>query len=233
MKVHLLQHVPHEGPGHISSWVVSNGHELATTRLDAGEVLPGWDEFEWLVVLGGPMNIYEDEKYPWLAAERDFVAEAVRRQKVTVGICLGAQLLADALGARVYPGGQREIGWFPVEIMHPDAESSVFEGLPRRLEVFQWHGDTYDLPKGARHLARSEACEQQAFIYKNRALGLQFHLEMTSVIAEEMIRTSSDDLLPGPYIQGAEDIVSDTRRFERLGAVMSRVLTQLEGVAIG
>ena len=115
LRIHYLQHVPFEGPGYIESWAMVRGHRLTSTRLYAGQRLPAAEELDWLVILGGPMNVYEENRYPWLAREKRFIGEALHGGKVVIGICLGAQLLASVLGAKVTRNPCVEIGWYPVE----------------------------------------------------------------------------------------------------------------------
>ncbi len=161
MRLHYLQHVPFEGLGHIRTWAASRGHGVTCTRLHANAPLPPLTEVDMLVIMGGPMNVDEELKYPWLAAEKRFIAEAISLGRPILGVCLGAQLLATVMGARVYPNVDREIGWF--DIFRTDAaERSGLAGfLPEKAEVFHWHGDTFDMPAGAVHLARSTGCENQ------------------------------------------------------------------------
>lgn len=206
MRIHVIQHVPFEGMGHIGQWIASRGHRLSLTRMDLGESLPAQDSYDRLVVMGGPMNIYEDEKFPWLAAERAFIRDAVRGGKSAVGICLGAQLLADALGSPVVAGPHKEIGWFPIRLTEAGQRSALLEGLPGEATVFHWHGDTFRIPPGSVHLAASEACESQAFLHDGRILGLQFHLESTPETVGQLLAHCGDELVSGPYIQAAARI---------------------------
>lgn len=201
LRLHVLEHVPFEGPGHITPWARTRGHEIRTSRLYAQDPLPPVEAFDWLVIMGGPMNIYEDDRYPWLVAERRFIRAAVASGKKILGICLGAQLLADALGSRVYPGAFKEIGWHPVRLTPAAAESPLFHGFPLLFQAFHWHGDTFDIPRGAIHIARSAACESQAFAYEDRIVGLQFHLESTEESVEALLRHCGEEITEGPSIQ--------------------------------
>lgn len=210
LRLQVFEHVPFEGPGHIDRWARARGHEIRTSRLYAQDPLPLMDAFDWLVIMGGPMNIYEDDRYPWLAAERRFIRAAVASGKKILGICLGAQLLADALGSRVYPGAFKEIGWHPVQLTPTAAESRLFRGFPRSFEAFHWHGDTFHVPGGTLHIARSAACESQAFVYEDRIVGLQFHLESTEESVEALLRHCGEEMTEGPYIQAEADIRKNT-----------------------
>lgn len=229
MRIHALQHVPFEGLGHIGQWVKNRGHHLALTRLWAGEPLPRPATFDRLVVMGGPMNIYEDDRYPWLADERNLIAEAVEGGKSMVGICLGAQLLADALGSRVVAGKNKEIGWMPVVLTAAGRESALFRGLPEHFMVLHWHGDTFAIPPGAIHLAESEACPSQAFVYQDRVLGLQFHLESTPASVEEITANCRSELVAGPCIQSeAEILAAGPLHFARINSLLETLLDRLE-----
>ena len=133
-------------------------------------------DFDWLIILGGPMNIYEEDKYPWLSKEKEFIHQAIASDKIVLGICLGAQLMADVLGGKVQRNVHREIGWFPVKLMPESKASRIFRVLPEEFMALHWHGDTFELPPGAVHTAESQACKNQAFEL-GKAIGLQFHLE--------------------------------------------------------
>ena len=227
MNIHWIQHIPFEGLGNIENWILAHGHPLSVTRIYQNESFPGMDQFDWLVVMGGPMNIYEDDKYPWLTDERRYIKHAIEEGKVVVGICLGAQLIADALGARVYAGPCKEIGWFPVRKTEEAGASIIFKDFPPQMEVFHWHGDTFPLPSGCLHLAESEACLNQAFAYEERVIGLQFHLEMTSQNVEAILAGCRDELVDAPYIQNAEDILSSPEKFSAANTEMHGLLDRL------
>jgi GMP synthase-like glutamine amidotransferase len=228
LRIHALQHVPFEGLGHIGQWIAAQGHTLTLTRLYAGEALPRPDDFDRLVIMGGPMNIYEDDCYPWLIAERALIRAAIDSGKSAVGICLGAQLLADALGSPVFAGKHKEIGWWPVSLTEEGKSTGFFAGLPERPTVFHWHGDTFDIPVGAVHLAESEGCRGQAFLYDNRILGLQFHLESTPETVREILTHCGHELTPGRYIQSEAQITDvDPGVFREINGLLECLLTRL------
>jgi GMP synthase-like glutamine amidotransferase len=208
LRIHALLHVPFEGLGSIEQWITANGHHLSRTRLFAGEELPRSTAFDRLIIMGGPMNIYEEAQHPWLKAEKRLIREAIAAGKSVVGICLGAQLLADALGAPVFAGPHKEIGWLPITLTKAGKHSDLLRGMPEYMTVFHWHGDTFDIPPGAVHLAESEGCGSQAFLYDNRILGLQFHLESTPETVTQIVAHCRSELIPGTYIQSEADIVS-------------------------
>ncbi len=226
MKAHYLQHVPFEGLGSIESWLRRGGHGITATRLYDSPVFPASSEFDILIVMGGPMSVDEEKKHRWLTEEKRFIRDAVAARKSVLGICLGAQLIASALGARVFRNKHKEIGWFPIKGVRPSADS-IFK-FPDELEVFHWHGDTFELPDLSVRLAESEACTNQAFQIGRNVIGLQFHLETTPETARQIISNCRDDLLPSRYVQSEAEILgATTTKYEVINAVMSDVLTYL------
>ncbi len=230
MNIHYLQHVPFEGLGSIEVWAQSRRDRVTATRLYGSDALPRLADVDLLIVMGGPMNIYEHDRYPWLLEEKRFIERAITAGKPVLGVCLGAQLVADVLGARVYRNAEKEIGWFPIETTAAAAATRAFRDLPRKIEAFHWHGDTFDIPRGAVHLARSAACENQAFTYDERVVGLQFHLETTPQSARAIIEHSADEIVPGRFIQSAEAMLSDAHRFVAINEAMRRVLDGLAAI---
>ena len=184
MKTLVLQHIACEPPGVFEDVLHERGLELHRVELDEGDPLPDWREFDAVVAMGGPMSATDDETLPWLAAEKQLIAEAVRADRPFWGVCLGVQLLASSLGARVYPGPAPEVGMLPVSLTLDGLTDPVFAGLPRELLTLQWHGDTFDMPHDAVRLAGSPAYPNQAFRVR-RAYGVQFHLEVSGEMARE------------------------------------------------
>ncbi len=225
--VHCFQHVPFEGPGAIGTWATRSGHRLSCTRFCDGDPLPALEDVDWLVVMGGPMNIHDERAYPWLRREKHFIESAIQARRIVLGVCLGAQLIADVLGARVYANRFKEIGWFPIQRTPEAATTRAGSALPEEIEVFHWHGDTFDLPSGAVHLARSEACANQAFVYRDRVVGLQFHLEATRAGAEQLVVHCAAEIVEGPFIQQPEVMLADESRFSKINDVLVRLLDRL------
>lgn len=202
MRLHVIKHVAFEGPGTIEIWAKDRGHELRVTELEAGELLPEVKDFDALVIMGGPMSVNDEALYPWLAPEKALVREALASGRKLLGVCLGAQMIASALGAKVYPNPYKEIGFFPIETTPQAATHPFFRGLPQAFTVFHWHGETYDLPNGAVWLARSKACAHQAYAVGNQALALQFHLEVTEASLKAMSGAIEEEITQGgPYVQ--------------------------------
>lgn len=221
--LHILQHAACEGPGAIADWAaVRKNCHIATTHLYRGESLPDHAAVDLLVVMGGPMNIYQDRDHPWLRAERKFIESHVRSGKPAVGVCLGSQFLADALGGRVIQNPQIEIGCFPVDFT---AEARVrFPFLPQSLDVAHWHGDTFELPAGALHLASSAACANQGFLYEGRVLALQFHPEAARDDLSAWIEEFDGGLKPDAYVQDASAILATPDEIFAAGQEMLRQL---------
>ncbi len=227
MKLLCLQHVPFEGPAAIGEWAEDRGFEVSVFKVWEKRPFPVLRDVDLLAVMGGPMNVDEEPLYPWLAEEKKFIAAAVRAGKKMIGVCLGAQLIARALGKRVYKNSQKEIGWWPVTWTPEARRHAFFEGFPETTVVFQWHGDTFDLPDGAVHLAKSEACMNQAFLYEGRVLGLQFHLETTPESAALRVKNCADELVPAKYIQSGESILGETRYYAEISRALNRMLDVL------
>ena len=227
MNIHCLQHVPFEGPGSIEDWARRERHTLSTTRFYRGEPLPPVQKVDLLLVLGGPMNIYEALRYPWLVDEKRFIERVIAAGRRVLGICLGAQLVADVLGAKVYANADKEIGWFPVETTEAASASGLFAAFSRQLEVFHWHGDTFDIPAGAVHVTRSAGCANQAFVYDERVVGLQFHLETTPASAQQIITHGASELVEGRYIQMPQAMLADARRFDAINQEMQGLLDRM------
>lgn len=172
----LLQHVSYEGPGLISSEAQNRGAHLQTFRMDKG-MFPSMETIDGLIVMGGPMGVYEEEKYPFLNQECRLIETLVRRDVPVLGVCLGAQLLARALGANVFRGQEPEVGFAPVELTTEGKRDPIFQGVSSSIPAFHWHGDTFDLPLGAALLASNANYSNQAFRFGRCVYGLQFHLE--------------------------------------------------------
>lgn len=233
MRVHVLQHVPFEGPGHIATWATARGHGLTHSLLYAGAPLPDPTAYDLLVSMGGPMGVGDTAAHPWLAPELEHIRAAIAAGRAVLGVCLGAQLIAAALGAAVYPNPVREIGWFP---LHPTAAGRAHPlgaALGEAGTVLHWHGETFDLPAGALHLASSSACPHQAFLYGDRVLALQCHLEVTPAAVAALCTHASADLVPGPWVQDAASIqAAATTRCAPLHALLEGLLDRLTG-AVG
>jgi GMP synthase-like glutamine amidotransferase len=226
MRIHYLQHVPFEDLANIERWAKSRGHDISCTRLFSDEPLPLLSSFDWLMVMGGPMNIYEHERYPWLEGEKVFIRQAIAAGKIVLGICLGAQLMADVLDGSVIANEHREIGWLEVRLTEEGRSSPLFSALPDRFTAFHWHGDTFQIPPGAARTAESRACANQAFVM-GKAVGLQFHLESSRESLDHLLENCADELRDGPFMQKAEELAAGRDRFPEILGLMETFLDRM------
>ncbi|HII80157.1 MAG TPA: amidotransferase [Methanosarcina sp.] len=229
MKIHVLQHSALNTLGSIEEYAGIKSCPLESTRFYESKNPPSLGSFDLLIIMGGPMGIYDYEENPWLRDEKAFIEKAIKAGKSVLGICLGAQLLADVLGARVYENGHREMGWFPVKAVRTEENKPEFlKGLPEEITVFHWHSRTFDLPEGVLHLFRSEGCENQGFIYGGRVVALQFHPEAT----DERIKTMIVRFGPGtgdePFVQKKEEMLGQNDYLASTKEFMFTVLDRFE-----
>lgn len=228
MRWHCLQHVPFERPGQLATWAAERGHTISVTELwNDRSPLPATDDYDGLFILGGPMNVYEDSLYPWLAKEKKFIAEAVARSKPILGICLGAQLLSVVLGGEVTKAIEKEIGWFPVQLTAAGQNTRLFGGFPSSLMAFHWHGDRFTVPPGATHIATSDACAEQAFVHNDHVVGLQFHLEVDATSIAALIENCRAELVDGRYIQAASEMLNCAKWLPTAHAQLFKLLDRL------
>lgn len=228
LKIHTLQHVPFEGLGCIDQWITTKKQSINHTKLYDQPQFPSLNEFDWLIIMGGPMGVYDEAVYPWLKEEKEFIRRAIESGKTVVGICLGSQLIAEVLGAKVYPNKQKEIGWFDIKKTELAKNNPLLEQFEEQFTVFHWHGDTFDLPAGSERLFSSEVCLNQAFLYKKKVLGLQFHFEVTPQTLKEMTENGMSELVEDETIQSASKILEQTKYIESNNQKMFRILDYLE-----
>ncbi|HKJ67113.1 MAG TPA: type 1 glutamine amidotransferase [bacterium] len=231
MRIHYFQHVPYEGLGSIASWLRSRSYSVNATRFYENDVFPPLSELDALIVMGGPMGVNDEAEYPWLASEKRYIEDAIQAGKVVIGICLGAQLLAQVLGARVFQNPDPEIGWFPVRFSERIRSQNFFPFLPQEFTVFHWHGDTFDLPPDTVPLGASEGCPNQGFYDGGHVLGLQFHLESTPEGVRDLVANSRKAFVPGKYIQSPEHILSVEGEFREINRHMVHILETMLGTA--
>ena len=185
----IIKHVEQEGAGFLEPFLREEGWGLDIIELGLGERLPDApEEYDAVIVLGGPMNVYQVREYPFLEEEEHFITRALREEVPMLGICLGAQLLAKACGARVKKAAHKEVGWFRVGVTKEGRGDSLFTGFPGQMNVFQWHEDTFGIPAGGVLLARGKTCRNQAFRMGKNAYGLQFHVEVTPSMVEDWMK---------------------------------------------
>ena len=222
LRIHSIRHVSFEGIGRIENWATEKGHLLSSTLIYEGESFPDLNSFDWLVVMGGPMGAYDKDKFPWIAKEIEFIQQVIASGKQVLGICLGIQMIAEALGAEV----GMEIGWFPVKLTKAGQSSPHFEDFPRVFTPVQWHGDTFDLPEGAERLVEGSVYQNQSFSYGNNVLGLQFHLEFSASCIDRLCKGVGLPE-PGLGVQSAEEILSRKDLFLESELLLQKLLDNL------
>ncbi len=227
MKILCIQHVPFERAGIIEHWAKSEGHRLEYLKIYEEEGFPNIDLFDMLIVLGGPMSFDDEDKYPWILPELEYIQHAIVKNKVILGICLGAQFIVRALGGNAVHGDCREIGWHKIKINSKELKKIGLRGLPKEIETFHWHSDTFEIPQGAIHWASSKAFANQAFIYKQRIAGLQFHFEATEESIASLIDNCVDELDGSEYVQNIEEINKGKKHLVKSNYLMIRVLNYL------
>ncbi len=229
----VLQHVEAEGPGLIGAVALENGFSLQTVGLFRGERVPA-DPLPWcaIVVIGGPMGVYDEEEYPFIPHELRLIESAFRARVPVLGVCLGAQMMARAAGGRVTSGDKKEIGFYDIGLTPEGLGDRLLLGLPEEFTVFQWHGDTFSIPEGARNLASSPLFEHQLIKVGTNSYGLQFHIEVTEHMVREFLTAGEDELRGVPYIKSPEAIMEEAREvlpaINGLGrAIIKRFLRQI------
>ncbi|MBN2084715.1 MAG: type 1 glutamine amidotransferase [Anaerolineales bacterium] len=226
MRISVLTHIPFETPGCISRWAAERGHECTVVRLWAGEPPPDADAVDLLVSMGGPMGANDESRFPWLREEKRLICSIQERGKRGLGICLGAQVMAAALGARVRPNPGKEIGWFPVRLTGEGQHSPFFSGFPAEFQAFHWHADTFDIPPGSVRLAESAASRNQAFA-AGGLLGLQFHLEVEAAGVRALLEHCRSDLQAAEWVQPREVIEAGPDSYAELHARAFALLDSL------
>ncbi len=225
--IHCLQHVAFEDAANIAAWTRERGHHITCTRMDLGQPLPQAEAIEWLMVMGGPMNVDEHEAYPWLVREKEFIRRVIDRGTRVLGVCLGGQLISTVLGGKIAPNRQKEIGWFTIDFTAEAADHPIFGRFPRQVPAFHWHGDWFSIPPGAVRLAGSEGCDNQAFQHGRRCLALQFHWDYSPQSVEKMIAHCGHELVDAPGIQRPAEMLARPERFETIRRMLFEMLDGL------
>lgn len=234
----VIKHIGIEGPGRIEEFFRNSAWKLKIADLSAAEKLPlSLNDIEAVISLGGPMNVYEEEKYEFLKEEGIFLKKALSEGVPILGICLGAQLLAKACDSKIKKAEEKEVGWHKVKLSEDGRADTLFYGLPEEFEVFQWHEDTFELPKNASFLAEGAICKIQAFKANKNAYGIQFHFEVTP----EMIASwagvyekieAKRSLLKNMVIEGYRNIASYEKLSQLLCLNFSRVIENSRKVQV-
>lgn len=226
MRAHYLQHVPFEGLGSIETWLRDAKYEITNTRFYESDELPDIADIDLLVIMGGPMSVKDEQDYPWLVKEKKFIQRLIQTGKPTLGICLGAQLIATSMGGDVVPNSVKEIGWFPIQATQTG--NNRFFQFPKEIKVFHWHGETFNLPAEAIQIAKSKGCKNQAFQIGDNVIGLQFHLETTPSSAQAIVEHCRDELVEGTYIQLEEKILTAPQeQYKAINKLMGKILEYL------
>lgn len=225
LNIHCLQHVSFEGLGCIENWIQDNGHLLTYTKLYDNPTFPDLNTIDALIIMGGPMSIHDEAEFSWLKTEKEFIKSAIEQHKKAIGICLGAQLISSVLGGSVYPNNQKEIGWFPVAVL--DTNTEILKDFPKSFPVFHWHGETFTIPENAIRLMESIACKNQAFLYQDNVLGLQFHLEVTDETMAAMALHGESELIENSFVQAYDKIVNNTVFIQENNQLMFMLLDNL------
>jgi GMP synthase-like glutamine amidotransferase len=220
-------HVPFEGLGCIENWISVNNHSASYTKFYESAHLPKLTDIDWLIIMGGPMSVHDEAEFPWLINEKRFIRKAIEMGKTIIGICLGSQLIAEVLGSKIFPNNQKEIGWFDIQLTETGKSTSICKKFDDKFKAFHWHGETYNLPSGARHLFRSQACENQGFLYKEKVLGIQFHFEVTDKSLKAMLESGESELIETETVQSAVEILKNTGFIENSNKMMFQILDKI------
>lgn len=231
MRIHFIQHVAYESPGYLLQWAAQQGHSVGFSKMFEPATFPSLHAFDWLIVMGGPMGVYDEDKFDFLQSEKEFIRSVIHSGKKVLGVCLGSQLVAEALGAKVYPHLQKEIGWWPVKKTAVGRAHPILENLPDEYITFHWHGDTFDLPEGAVHLLQSDACPHQAYLYKDQVMGLQFHMEAIPALVKAMVENGRPELIANTWIQSEKDILDNHEHYSNNNRFISALLTSFINIS--
>lgn len=208
MNAAILQHIDFEGPGILLPMLEQRGFSVERYLLYNNPAMPDPEMTDLLVIMGGFMGVRDEATYAWMAPEKELIRAMASAGKKVIGICLGAQLIASALGAEVRKNSDKEIGWFPVRV---DKSASPYSSLPEEFMALHWHGDTFEIPEGAIAFAESDGCKNQAFLYNKNVLALQFHIEATDESVEALVTHAADEITgPSPWLQDADIIRKNT-----------------------
>jgi GMP synthase-like glutamine amidotransferase len=229
MKIQILQHISFEDEAFIAEWASQRGHGISRTRIYQHEPLPTFG-YDMLLIMGGPMSVNDENKHSWLIAEKEHIRGAIDKGKGVLGICLGAQLIANAIGAKVYPNNHKEIGWHRVYGSNGPSSEIAPQIFPDSFMAFHWHGETFDMPDGATRLFSSEACRNQGFIIEDRVIGLQFHLESSAASIEKLLKSCPGDLDDSTHVQSVDDIKEGYKNITMINEMMAKLLMYYEKI---
>jgi len=241
MKIQVIQHSPINTLGTIQEYAEMKNHTIESIRFYDTESIPAIDSFDFLIIMGGPMGIFSYKENPWLKNEKKFIKQVVEAGKLVLGICLGAQLLADILGTQVYENKYMEMGWFPIKAVSKPAshreksqkeETEFLKGWPEEITVFHWHSQTFDLPEDAIRLYESKGCKNQGFIYNSRVVGLQFHPEVNEERIESLIDRFGNIMGDGPFVQDKKAMLGQKKHLLGTKDFMFLILNKFEEIIV-
>lgn len=231
MKVHFLQHVSFEGPAYLGDLFRETGVEYSISRVYNNDPLPNVEDADLLVILGGPMGVGDEEEYSWLKEEKRCIRSFIDAGKKLLGICLGAQLIAEALGASVYKNENKEIGWFPVYKVQGSGECCISDLIPLEFQTFHWHGDTFDIPENSVHILSSKGCRNQAFVSDDRIFAFQFHLETNQDSAAKLVKNGTNELKPDFFVQSEQEILGGVDNYTEMHALLDQIMERIREIA--
>jgi GMP synthase-like glutamine amidotransferase len=226
--IHYFQHNHFEDLGYIGDWAENQNFTTSVTRFDLKPELPSIEDFDWLVVMGGAMGVYDSDQYPWILSEIEFIKEAIHSGKIVIGICLGSQMIASALGARVYKNSEPEMGFWPINFSEAAQLDNVFRHFPANQDVMHFHFDTFNLPEGAVAMAESTVTPVQAFRYGSNVFALQFHSELTESSAPIFIREFASEIIPGSLVQYPREMLQHIGYCRLNNEILSKVLDEIQ-----
>ncbi len=227
MRVHFIQHVEFEEPAELENWIINKGYKISKSKMYNKDLFPEINDFDMLIIVGGPMGVNDIVKYPWLIREKEFIRRAILGKKTVIGICLGAQLIADVLNAKVYKNRYKEIGWFPIKKSRLLGKESIFADFEKETKVFHWHGDTFDIPKGATRIFSSTACKNQAFQYGNKVFGFQFHFEVNEKSIMKLVENAATDITDEKFVQSGIIEKTDSNHVIEINKVMDKIMNKI------
>lgn len=230
MRLHFLEHDPIDiRQNNITIWAEKKGYSVDWTDVFKGAKLPAQKDFDWLIVLGGSQHVWQEQEHPWLVAEKRFISETLAQDKIILGICFGAQLLAETLGGRVFSSKHEEIGWHEVTVSDEGKGSYLLKNMPWKFLTFHWHSDHFTLPPGCTRLAFSEPTANQAYTVKNsRVAGLQFHPEYTIELIQYFANDYGHEWQKNQYVSGKEAVLSKTKQIPETYRLMEMLLNNMD-----
>ncbi len=235
MRIHLLEHDPLDmSRTNITRWAKKKGYPLTQTYVCNGEKLPAIKDFDWLMIMGGSPSAWEEKQNPWLPKEKAFIAQVLDSGKMIFGVCFGAQLLAEALGGKLFPNDQKEIGWYDISVTPEGQNSFLFKDIPNRFISFHWHSDHFSLPPGCVKLAESEPTANQAYLCKTHpVVGVQFHPEYTREMVRHFAREESAEWQVDRFVAGKEAVLEQTDKLPDTYWLMAALLDNMERKFVG